>query len=524
MQIIKIGIVGEFQAGKSTLINCLLKRQIASVGDGTSTTHTIVNYKYSSVERIEYTNNSGDLITKDVSELDFLDVNFNIKEIDVYVNIPILKDFILVDMPGFGYNNADDKAAEYAMSQIDFAIAVMTNYRAIGGEESKFLLTIQQLKRHNVQYYLCLNCTDEKKWTPSNKLNTEILKESMEHLSQYMPLSIPDDVDVPIVNFMWFWYSQYKDDPIFQNYQNLLYRYNLLNENITLKDIEKASNFHFIESIFSKENRAYLSLKKEFKEDLFRLKDEISPIGTIQTFAFNNIPKNWLMCDGSEIKIIDFPELFNAIRFTFGGDGKEYFNLPDLRGRFVRGWSKDSAIDKDRKFGSYQEDAIQEHSHELNKSSNSTEEDGLHRHQFYAESVDVNGWGNTSVKQYIYDTNYSNTSTYNVTCHNGHSHKLPQISVGNIKEGKNSVETRPTNIALCYCIKAINYGYAGINFEPQIIENEEIYKDDEAIKNNTTSLASSSESNLTLDSEVPLNPELSFHDIIGRLEKKFLNK
>ena len=50
---IKFGIVGGFQAGKSTLINCLLGENVATVGDGRSTTHTIVNYLFSKNEHIE---------------------------------------------------------------------------------------------------------------------------------------------------------------------------------------------------------------------------------------------------------------------------------------------------------------------------------------------------------------------------------------------------------------------------------------------------------------------------------------
>ena len=45
---IRFGIVGQFQSGKSLLINCLLKRSVATVGVGMATTHTVVNYLFSS--------------------------------------------------------------------------------------------------------------------------------------------------------------------------------------------------------------------------------------------------------------------------------------------------------------------------------------------------------------------------------------------------------------------------------------------------------------------------------------------
>ena len=44
-----------------------------------------------------------------------------------------------------------------------------------------------------------------------------------------------------------------------------------------------------------------------------------------------------MICDGRSVKRPDFPDLFNAIGTTWGGDGAPSFFLPDLRGRFLRG-------------------------------------------------------------------------------------------------------------------------------------------------------------------------------------------
>ena len=53
MSNLKFGIVGQYQSGKSLLINCLLQQPIATVGVGNATTHTIVNYIYSENEYVE---------------------------------------------------------------------------------------------------------------------------------------------------------------------------------------------------------------------------------------------------------------------------------------------------------------------------------------------------------------------------------------------------------------------------------------------------------------------------------------
>ncbi len=63
------------------------------------------------------------------------------------------------------------------------------------------------------------------------------------------------------------------------------------------------------------------------------------PIGAIMPFAGNNIPRGYLLCDGSELEIVKYPELFDVIGNTYGAAtlGFETFKLPDLRGRFALG-------------------------------------------------------------------------------------------------------------------------------------------------------------------------------------------
>jgi len=63
------------------------------------------------------------------------------------------------------------------------------------------------------------------------------------------------------------------------------------------------------------------------------------PIGTILPFAGNNIPRGYLLCDGSELEIVRFPELYDIIGNVYGAPslGFETFKLPDLRGRFALG-------------------------------------------------------------------------------------------------------------------------------------------------------------------------------------------
>ncbi len=69
------------------------------------------------------------------------------------------------------------------------------------------------------------------------------------------------------------------------------------------------------------------------------------PVGTIVMWGgLVNIPAGWQQCDGTILNRQSFPELFEAIGTNFGkGVSEDSFCLPDLQGRFVRGFSNDNA-------------------------------------------------------------------------------------------------------------------------------------------------------------------------------------
>src|SRR5579863_5878419 len=56
-------------------------------------------------------------------------------------------------------------------------------------------------------------------------------------------------------------------------------------------------------------------------------------VGMLLAVGFNFAPEGWRFCDGSAVSISENSTLFNLIGTTFGGDGVQTFNLPDLRGR-----------------------------------------------------------------------------------------------------------------------------------------------------------------------------------------------
>lgn len=57
-----------------------------------------------------------------------------------------------------------------------------------------------------------------------------------------------------------------------------------------------------------------------------------SYIGEIRAFAGPRIPKNWLICNGALLSVQDYDQLYSLIGTIYGGDGRNTFALPDLRG------------------------------------------------------------------------------------------------------------------------------------------------------------------------------------------------
>ena len=56
-------------------------------------------------------------------------------------------------------------------------------------------------------------------------------------------------------------------------------------------------------------------------------------VGEIRMFAGNFNPSGWAMCSGQPMPISENEVLFQLIGTTYGGDGQETFNLPNLQGR-----------------------------------------------------------------------------------------------------------------------------------------------------------------------------------------------
>jgi len=55
--------------------------------------------------------------------------------------------------------------------------------------------------------------------------------------------------------------------------------------------------------------------------------------GEIRMFGGNFAPNGWMLCEGQTLPISENEVLFQLIGTTYGGDGQETFNLPNLASR-----------------------------------------------------------------------------------------------------------------------------------------------------------------------------------------------
>lgn len=202
--------------------------------------------------------------------------------------------------------------------------------------------------------------------------------------------------------------------------------------------------------------------EKEIERIIERVKREAIPVGAIICHAAEKCPEGYLPCDGKELLRSEYPELFAVIGISFGG-GERTFQLPDLQGRFARGWDKEGNTDPDRTFGSTQEDAIQGHGHMVTPKGEMKHAGG-HTHKVYYKHYDVGSNVFENDK-----TVYEIPSLYSANNYLGgnpgtsqdglHNHQLPQMTATDTTTTKWGVarvdtETRPKNIALLFCIKA----------------------------------------------------------------------
>jgi phage-related tail fiber protein len=140
------------------------------------------------------------------------------------------------------------------------------------------------------------------------------------------------------------------------------------------------------------------------------------PTGSVFTMATTTVPSGYLECNGAAVSRTTYADLFSAIGTTWGsGNGSTTFNVPDLRGEFVRGWDNGRGVDSSRSFATFQDHAFEDHEHLYDRATTGSD-----------VTLDRSPEGRNSAR----------SSTHGVV------------------SGANTAnETRPRNIAMMYVIK-----------------------------------------------------------------------
>lgn len=106
-------------------------------------------------------------------------------------------------------------------------------------------------------------------------------------------------------------------------------------------------------------------------------------VGTVSYFPCNVAPTGWLNLNGQTISRSTYSNLWTFANSSgnivtdaswtslsaygsFGtGDGSSTFRLPDLRGDFIRSWDNGRGVDIGRGIGTWQQDQLKAHNHNL---------------------------------------------------------------------------------------------------------------------------------------------------------------
>jgi len=186
------------------------------------------------------------------------------------------------------------------------------------------------------------------------------------------------------------------------------------------------------------------------------------PSGSVFCMAVATVPSGYLECNGDAVSRTTYAALFAVIGTAYGtGDGSSTFNLPDLRGEFIRGFDNGKGTDSGRSIATSQGSQNAQHNH----SATTTGSVGLHRHKYAFAQGSNGGIG----------TNFGGSGIVNVGQSGGRLAELeqsggidgqdlrgyvadsddtqPSLSVSTTIANQGGNESRPRNIAMMYIIK-----------------------------------------------------------------------
>jgi microcystin-dependent protein len=180
------------------------------------------------------------------------------------------------------------------------------------------------------------------------------------------------------------------------------------------------------------------------------------PSGSVFCMAVATVPSGYLECNGAAVSRTTYAALFAIIGTNYGtGNGSSTFNLPDLRGEFIRGFDNGRGADSGRSIASSQGASNASHNHSISLSGTTSTKSLTGSVARIAETMAAHG---TASGVFTKRSNVQTPTTPNATDSSpaggfdmdaSHNHTFSASGTS----GSQGSEARPRNIAMMYIIK-----------------------------------------------------------------------
>ena len=180
------------------------------------------------------------------------------------------------------------------------------------------------------------------------------------------------------------------------------------------------------------------------------------PSGSVFCMAVATVPSGYLECNGAAVSRTTYAALFAIIGTNYGtGNGSSTFNLPDLRGEFVRGFDNGRGADSGRSIASSQGASNASHNHSFSDSGTTSTKTLTGTVQRISETFNNSGSATgvfskstgSSANFTPGSPDVNDTGSFSINATHNHTFSVSGTT------GSQGSEARPRNIAMMYIIK-----------------------------------------------------------------------
>lgn len=212
----RVALVGTFQVGKSTLINCLLARNVADMGEGLPTTHVIATYRFASTEVVHlYPDGSDRALKMEMpkyrqAHADRTDDFSNLARVEFDLDRERLREVEMVDTPGLdasgGQGSRDTRMTEQVLGEADLFVFVTSN-RQLSEPEVRLARQIADTRK---PFVVVMNCMSERR-----HYNAEVNGKTAAAIAASLdsaglkPFCVNEEA-VWRCNVLWYWCARMK--------------------------------------------------------------------------------------------------------------------------------------------------------------------------------------------------------------------------------------------------------------------------------------------------------------------------